>query len=219
MDHILKGLHHFRNGIFEHQKELYTELVAGQNPRVLFISCSDSRVMPAMMTQSGPGDLFELRNAGNLVPPYGASTGGEAATIEFALAALDVQDVVVCGHTHCGAMKALLDPSQAEKMPLVKSWLNHAETTRRIMVENYPHLAPEHRANVAVQENVLVQIENLQTHPAVAVKLQRGEINLHAWVYRLETGEVFSYDDSEGFFKPLVVPTPTGKNPSAASRA
>lgn len=217
MDHIVKGLHHFRNGIFEHQRDLFEKLVHGQNPLTLFISCSDSRVMPALMTQSGPGDLFELRNAGNIVPPFGASNGGESATIEFAIAGLNVRDIVVCGHTHCGAMKALLDPKSADSMPLVKSWLNHAETTRRIMAENYPNLAAEHRLNVAVQENVLVQIENLQTHPAVAVKLQRNEISLHAWVYKLESGEVFAYDQGEGHFVPLVAATPTGSNPLATS--
>lgn len=215
MDGILKGLHHFRSGVFENQKELYTKLVEGQSPSVLFISCSDSRVMPAMMTQSGPGELFELRNAGNLVPPHGASNGGEAATIEFAVKGLGVRDIVVCGHTHCGAMKGLLDPAAAEGMPIVKSWLGHAETTRRIMVENYPHLDKAHRLNVAVQENVLVQIENLQTHPSVAVKLQRGEIALHAWVYKLESGEVFAYDQSVGHFQPLMGPKPTGNNPLA----
>lgn len=216
MDNLLQGLHRFRRGVFENQKELFSKLVEGQSPLVLFISCSDSRVMPALMTQSGPGELFELRNAGNMVPAFGASNGGEAATLEFAVKGLGVRDIVVCGHTFCGAMKALIDPAQADGMPIVKSWLNHAETTRRIMTENYPHLAPEHRVNVAVQENVLVQIENLQTHPCVAVKLQRGEIALHGWVYKLESGEVFAYDQVEGRFLPLVGAVPLGSNPSAA---
>ena len=129
MDGILQGLHHFRSGVFENQKELFTQLVKGQNPLVLFISCSDSRVMPALMTQSGPGELFELRNAGNMVPPHGASNGGEAATIEFAVKGLGVRDIVVCGHTHCGAMKGLLDPAATASMPLVRSWLGHAENS------------------------------------------------------------------------------------------
>lgn len=215
MRQILQGLHHFRSGVFENQRELFAKLVEGQNPSTLFISCSDSRVMPALMTQSGPGELFELRNAGNLVPPYGASNGGESATIEFAVKGLGVRDIVVCGHTHCGAMKGLLDPANTEGMPLVRNWLNHAETTRRIMAENYPNLEPDYRLNVAVQENVLVQIENLQTHPAVAVKLQRGELALHGWVYKLESGEVFSYDQTQGHFMPITTLTPLGSNPSA----
>lgn len=213
MQNLLTGLHHFRSGVFENQKELYTQLVQGQNPSVLFICCSDSRVVPALMMQAGPGELFELRNAGNIVPAYGASNGGESATIEFAVAGLGVRDIIVCGHTHCGAMKGLLKPETTNSMPLVKSWLNHAETTRRIMVENYPALPDDQRLNIAVQENVLVQIENLQTHPSVAVKLQRGEIGLHAWVYKLESGDVFAYDQAEGHFCPLVTATPTDSNP------
>lgn len=205
MKDILKGIHHFRSGPFKRDRELFNKLVKSQHPEVLFISCSDSRVVPALMTQSNPGDLFELRNAGNMVPPFGASNGGEAPTIEFAVKGLGVKDIIICGHTHCGAMKALLDPSQVDSMPLVKSWLTHAETTRRIMAENYPDLAPEHRLNVAVQEHVLIQVENIQTHPSVAVKLQRGEIAIHAWVYKLETGEIFAYSQEEGRFVSLTL--------------
>lgn len=212
MKDLLRGLHNFRSGHFARDRELFSRLAKAQHPQVLFISCSDSRVVPALMTQSNPGDLFELRNAGNLVPPYGASNGGEAATIEFAVAGLGVKDIIICGHTHCGAMKALLDPAQAESMPLVQSWLKHAETTRRIMAENYADLSPEHRVNVAVQEHVLIQVENIQTHPSVAAKLQRGEIAVHAWVYKLETGEVFAYSQDEGRFTPLTL-----DNVSAAS--
>lgn len=212
MKDILQGLHHFRSNLFLRDRELFTKLVKAQNPSALFISCSDSRVVPALMTQTSPGDLFELRNAGNMVPPFGASNGGESATIEFAVAGLGVRDIIICGHTHCGAMKALLDPKQAEKMPLVQQWLGHAETTRRIMAENYPDLLPEHRLNVAVQEHVLIQVENIQTHPSVAVKLQRGEIAVHAWVYKLETGEVFAFSPDEGRFVSLSI-----ENLSAAS--
>lgn len=208
MKAILKGLHDFRSGVFEREKELFSKLVDGQSPSTLFISCSDSRVVPALITQSGPGELFELRNAGNMVPPYGASNGGESPTIEFAVVGLGVSDIVVCGHTHCGAMKALLNPKESERMPLVNRWLRHAETTRRIMEENYADLPEDHRLNVAVQEHVLIQVENLQTHPCIAVKLQRGEIALHAWVYKLETGDVFSYDSELGKFVPLTTPTP-----------
>jgi carbonic anhydrase len=210
MKNLLQGLHHFRSGMFVKERELFTKLVEGQNPSTLFISCSDSRVMPALITQAGPGDLFELRNAGNMVPPFGASNGGESATIEFAVAGLGVKDIVICGHTHCGALKGLLNMTNCESMPLVRQWLQHAETTRRIMDENYSNLPPEHRLNVAVQEHVLVQVENIQTHPAVAVKLQRGEIHIHAWVYKLESGDVFSYSPEAGRFVPLTLEaTPT----------
>ncbi len=207
MKEILKGLHDFRSNLFLRDRELYLKLAKAQNPSTLFISCSDSRVVPALMTQTSPGNLFELRNAGNMVPAFGASNGGEAATVEFAVGGLNVKDIIICGHTQCGAMKAMLDPKQMETMPLVRQWLEHAETTRRIMAENYPHLSAEHRLNVAVQEHVLIQVENIQTHPAVAVKLQRGEVAIHAWVYKLETGEVFAYTPNEGRFVPLTPDT------------
>lgn len=204
MQNLVRGIHHFRNGIFEERKDFFSRLCEGQSPGTLFICCSDSRVVPSLITQSGPGELFELRNAGNMVPPYGACEGGEAASVEFAVAGLGVKDIIVCGHTRCGAIGGLLDPTKVERLPLVRSWLKYAETTRRIMEENYPDLTPEQRQNVAVQEHALIQIENLQTHPAVAVKLQRDEIKLHAWVYKLETGEVFCYSPEEGRFVPLV---------------
>jgi carbonic anhydrase len=156
-----------------------------------------------MITQSGPGDLFELRNAGNMIPPYGASNGGEAAAVEFAVVGLGVKDIIICGHTCCGAIGGLLDPTTVEKMPLMRTWLEHAETTRRIMEENYPDVPDTARRNIAVQEHALLQIENLQTHPCVAVRLQRRELTLHAWVYKLETGEVFAYSPEAGRYLPL----------------
>ena len=207
MKNILQGLHHFRSGVLEQQRARLAKLAQGQHPSALFISCSDSRVVPSLFCQCGPGELFELRNAGNIVPPYGASNGGEAATIEFAVVGLGVKDIIVCGHTHCGAMKAMLDPTQAENLPLVQSWLGYAETTRRIMAENYANLPKADQLNVAAQEHVLIQIENLQTHPCIASRLQRGDIALHAWVYKIETGDVFSYLKEENRFAPLVVPS------------
>lgn len=203
MDHLLSGLHQFHTQIFGREKEFYSKLAGGQNPSVLFIGCSDSRVDPSIITQAGLGDLFVMRNAGNIVPCYGASNGGEPATIEYAVAVLGVTDIVVCGHSGCGAIKAMLSPESTEKLPLVRSWLNHAEATRRIIVENYSDLTGEDQLTAAVSEHVLVQIENLQTHPAVAVRLQRGELTLHAWVYQMATGEVWAYSSEDGKFTAL----------------
>lgn len=203
MDHLLSGVHQFQSQVFQRERDFFDKLVAGQSPSALFVTCSDSRVDPNLITQSGPGELFVLRNAGNIVPPHGASNGGEAATIEYAVAALGVRDVVICGHSGCGAVQTLLQPAKAANMPLVSRWLQHAETTRRIIAENYTHATGDKLVEIAVQEHVLVQIENIQTHPAVAVKLQRGELNLHAWVYHLDTGEVLSYSPEDGRFEPL----------------
>ena len=203
MEHLLSGVHQFHSQVFQRERDFFDKLVAGQSPSALFVTCSDSRVDPNLITQSGPGELFVLRNAGNIVPPYGASNGGESATIEYAVAALGVRDIVICGHSRCGAINALLHPEQARNLPLVTAWLNHAETTRRIVTENYGEATGDELLEIAVQEHVLVQIENIQTHPAVAVKLQRGELTLHGWVYHLESGEILAYSGDDRCFEPL----------------
>lgn len=203
MQHLLSGMHQFQSQVFQRERDFFDKLVTGQSPSALFVTCSDSRVDPNLITQSGPGELFVLRNAGNIVPPYGASNGGESATIEYAVAALSVRDIVICGHSRCGAVQALLQPEKLTALPLVSSWLQHAETTRRIIAENYTHATGDALVEIAVQEHVLVQIENIQTHPAVAVKLQRGELTLHAWVYHLETGEVLAYSHEDCRFERL----------------
>src|SRR5262245_42518317 len=162
MQKLVQGIHHFQANIFRPQRELFERLADGQDPDTLFIACSDSRVNPNLITQTEPGELFILRNAGNIVPPYGAASGGEEATIEYAVAALDVKDVIVCGHSHCGAMKGLLDPSGVAEMPAVARWLGHAEATRRIMKEKYRELSNTALLTATVEENVLVQLENLR---------------------------------------------------------
>jgi len=203
MDHLLGGVHQFRTQVFEQEKDFFEKLAQGQSPSALVVSCSDSRVDPNLILQASPGDLFSLRNAGNLVPSFGASNGGEEASIEFAVVALGVKDIVVCGHSQCGAMKALLDPASAAGLPAVQSWLKHAETTRRIIAENYQHLTGAALLDATIQEHVLVQMENLQTHPAVAAKMQRGELRLHAWVYQLETGSLLAFSSETETFEPL----------------
>ncbi len=203
MKKLLSGLHQFQTQVFLPQKELFDRLSKGQTPDALFVTCSDSRINPNLITQTQPGDLFILRNAGNIIPPYGAANGGEGATIEFAVTGLNVKDIIVCGHSLCGAMDALLHPEKIKNMPALSSWLNHAEATRRIATENYKDYNAEDLRSVAVQENVLIQLENLRTHPAVAAKLSRGELNLHAWVYKMETGAVFYFEPKEAQFLPL----------------
>jgi carbonic anhydrase len=163
-------------------------------------------MVPDLVCQTDPGDLFVVRNAGNLVPPYnpGGVTTGEAATIEYAIRGLGVRDVIVCGHTRCGAMKAAMNPDDTRDMPRVRQWLANADAGYEIVLTQYPDLAPDAKWQVLIQENVLVQLENLRTHPAVAVALAKGELRLHAWVYKIETGQVFAYDPEPGQFLPLV---------------
>jgi carbonic anhydrase len=209
MQKLIQGIHRFQQDIFRSRQGLFERLAQGQRPDTLFITCSDSRIDPNLLTQCEPGDLFILRNAGNLEPPHGPVQGGETATIEFAVAALGVGDIIVCGHSHCGAMKGLLHPEQVGNLPAVAAWLVHAEATRRIVEQNYAGLDEERRLNVAIQENILVQLEHLRTHPAVAPRLARGDLHLHGWVYKIETGEVFAFDPMSGQFVPLAEYQPT----------
>ncbi len=209
MQKLIKGIHQFQNEVFSNETKLFERLAKGQNPLALFITCSDSRIDPAMLTQTRPGELFILRNAGNIVPPYGAVHGGESATIEYAVSVLKVKDIIVCGHSLCGAMQGLLQPETLENVPAVRNWLNHAEATARIMKENYMHITdPQDRLTATVEENVLVQLENLRTHPSVRAAMGRGELNLSGWVYKFQTGKVFAFDPIESQYTLLSQPKP-----------
>jgi carbonic anhydrase len=215
MQKLLQGIHHFQDNVFSSQRELFERLAEGQHPDALFITCSDSRINPNLITQTEPGELFIIRNAGNIVPPYGAANGGEGATVEFAVVGLGIQHIIVCGHSHCGAMKGLLHPEGLTGMPMMAAWLGHAEATRRIARQKYEDRPAEALLNVAIQENVLVQLENLRTHPAVADALAGGKLKLHAWVYKIETGQVFAYDPERGQFAPLTGISPAPVPPPA----
>jgi len=200
---LIEGIHQFQRESFLPLQGLFEQLAHGQQPETLFITCSDSRIDPNLLTRSQPGDLFILRNAGNIIPPYGSGHGGEAATIELAVDGLGVKDIIVCGHSHCGAMQGLLEPDKIDELPAVAAWLTHAETTRRIIRDNYGHLEGERRLTAAIEENVLVQLEHLRTHPSVATRLARGNLHLHGWVYKIHTGEVFAYDVASAQFLKL----------------
>jgi carbonic anhydrase len=200
MQRLIEGIHQFQRDVFRTRQEFFEDLARGQHPEVLFITCSDSRVNPNLITQTEPGELFILRNAGNIIPPYGASQGGEAATIEYAVDVIGVRDIIVCGHSHCGAMKAVLNPESCRELPAVSAWLNHAEATRRIVRDSYQHLDGDATLSVTVQENTLVQLENLATHPSVAAGLRQKRLTLHAWVYKIETGQIFNYLSEQGQF-------------------
>lgn len=211
MQKLVEGIHRFQNESFSKDQKLFETLAEGQNPLALFITCSDSRIDPNRLTDTKPGELFIQRTAGNIVPPYGSVFAGEAATIEYAVLALKIRDIIICGHSHCGAMGGLLNPESVEDMPAVKAYLEHAESTRRIVKENYAHLTdPEKRLMLTVEENVLVQLESLRTHPSVAAAIGRGDLKLHGWVYKFETGDVFGYNPEKNAFLPIVDVSPTG---------
>ncbi|MET0340985.1 MAG: carbonic anhydrase [Polyangiales bacterium] len=203
MQKLVHGLHHFQQHVFRPQREFFAQLASGQAPETLFITCSDSRINPNLITQTDPGELFIIRNAGNIVPPHRHEPGGEAATVEYAVDALGVTDIVICGHSQCGAMKALIDPAPLANMPVVAAWLQNAEATRRIARDRYAHLSGPDLLEVMVAENVLVQIEHLRTQPSVAAALARGSVRLHAWVYAIESGQVHAYDPERGQYAPI----------------
>jgi carbonic anhydrase len=183
MKEIIDGFRRFHRGVFEARRRQFERLALGQHPHTLFITCSDSRIDPCLLTQSEPGDLFVLRNAGNIIPPRGIPSG-EEATIEYAVDGLGVHDIVVCGHSHCGAVRGLLDPREVQGLPAVGRWLDHAKEVRRIVREKYGHLEEDQLLWAAIRENVLVQVEHLYTLPTVASRLARGDLRIHAWVYK-----------------------------------
>jgi carbonic anhydrase len=201
MRQLLQGIREFQSTYFSENRHLFEQLAHGQTPKVLLITCSDSRIDPNLITQTDPGDLFVIRNAGNIIPPFGAANGGEGAAIEYAVTALDVQQIIICGHSHCGAMKGLFKIRELQsKMPLVCEWLNHAAGTLKLMQDNYSHLEGEELLEATIAENVLTQIENLKTYPVIRSGLHGGTIAIYAWVYQIETGEVLAYNpDTHSF--------------------
>jgi carbonic anhydrase len=202
---IIQGLGDFHSNYFSAHRELFEQLSHGQHPEVLFITCSDSRIDPCLITQAQPGKLFVVRNIGNVIPTYGSAHYSEGAAIEYAVHTLGIKDIIICGHTHCGAMKGLLQlGSLAAEMPLVYDWLRHnAESTRRLVLENYQGCDSEKLLKIAIEQNVLTQIENLETYPIIRSRMHGGKISLHAWLYEIESGAVFAYDASSGQFAPL----------------
>lgn len=213
MQRIIEGVRRFRAEVFPHKRELYASLAKGQSPIAAVISCADSRVDMQLVTQSEPGQLFWFRNAGNIIPPFGAVLGAASATVEYAMEALQIPNIIVCGHSDCGAMKGLLKRDLAARMPTVASWLRFADVPRQ-MVLNDPELSEAQQLDALVRENVLAQLTHLRTHPAVAVRLARGEVQLHGWVYDIETAEIRAYDARRGAFvsldaEPMPHATPT----------
>lgn len=200
MEKLIRGLSKFQTEVFPAKRDLFERLAKGQKPSTLFVTCADSRVVPDLFTQAEPGELFVIRNAGNIVPPYMRASGGVTATIEYAVVALGISHIVVCGHTDCGAMGALVHPERVAAMPAVASWLQQAEATRRVVSDNYPGLDEAQTTDTLIRENVVVQLQNLQTHPSIASGLAAGALNLYGWVYDIRTGEVDAYDASQQTF-------------------
>lgn len=202
MQEVIDGFLRFQKDVFPQRTELFKRLATRQQPRTLFISCSDSRLVPELVTQREPGDLFVIRNAGNIVPCYGPEPGGVTATVEYAVAALGVTDVVICGHSDCGAMTAIATCQCLDHMPAVRNWLRYADSAR-VVNEAREHRDQHARIDSMVRENVIAQLANLKTHPSVRLALEQQRLALHGWVYDIETGSIDTLDGTSYRFVPL----------------
>ncbi|WP_395609836.1 carbonic anhydrase [Pseudomonas sp. B22129] len=216
LKHIVDGFLHFHHDVFPQQEELFKKLATAQSPRAMFITCADSRIVPELITQSSPGDLFVTRNVGNVVPPYGQMNGGVSTAIEYAVLALGVQHIIVCGHSDCGAMRAVLNPASLEKMPTVRAWLRHAEVAKSMVEDNCDCANESESMKVLTEENVIAQLQHLRTHPSVASRMANGHLFIHGWIYNIETSEIRAYDADQAAFRSL---SGDGPIPSATPKA
>ncbi len=202
MKDIIEGFLKFQSDAYPERADLFKNLATKQNPRTLFISCSDSRLVPELVTQREPGGLFVIRNAGNIVPSYGPEPGGVSASVEYAVTALKVTDVVICGHSDCGAMTAIATCKCMDHMPAVGSWLRYADSAR-IVNEARNHANERERIAAMVRENVIAQLENIKTHPSVRLALGEGRLALHGWVYDIESGGIDALNGNTNTFVSL----------------
>jgi carbonic anhydrase len=203
MPKFAAGVIRFQNEVYPQKQELFEKLSKGQAPEALFITCSDSRIETAMMTQTDPGELFICRNAGNIVPPHTTHTGGMTASIEFAVAALKVPHIVICGHTECGAMKGAMNPEGLDSLPHVKEWLSYSKAAVDVVDELSPGASEAERMQMLLKQNVILQLQHLKTHPSVAARLAKGDLVLHGWVYDIKTGGVEAFDETTNQFLPV----------------
>lgn len=185
MKGIIDGVQRFRSEVYPDMADRFRELADGQSPEALFVTCSDSRVDPSLITQTDPGEIFVIRNAGNIVPTYGDEVSIDCA-VEYAVAVLGVRDVIVCGHSGCGAVGGALAPDTLSSVPAVQKWVGQAKASAVAVAE----LPEGERLPEAVRHNVLSQLENLKTHPSVARALAAGDLTLHGWVYDIGSGRV-----------------------------
>ena len=198
---ILKGVSTFQTEVYPAQRALFERLKCGQNPLAFFITCEDSRMMPNLITQTGPGEIFTERNPGNLVPHYGDFVGGVSAGIEYAMLVLKVPLVIICGHTDCGVMKALLHPEHAQGLPGVQQWMRHASEAQHRIARDHASASEEEKLRLLTEYNVLAQIENLKSHPSVHSRVISGEVDVRGWVYDIGDGSIWAADPESGRFE------------------
>ena len=206
-ERLIEGIRRFRTAVYPDREAAYTKAEAEpQQPHTLIVACADSRIQLEIITQSGPGEIFVTRNIGNMVPTYGEMLGGVSAVLEYAVTALKVQHIVICGHTDCGAMKALLDPAPLDRMPTVRRWLRNAEAALSVAREIE---SDDDFLMKLTKQNVLMQMTHAKTHPSVAGAIARGELIVSGWVYEIGSGNVLIYDEKTRSFEPVAAYQPS----------
>jgi len=203
MTKFIIGLGQFQRHVYPKFAGKFRELAKGQKPQALMITCADSRIDPSLVLQCEPGDLFCVRNAGNMAPAGVDDESGVAAAVEFAVEGLGIRDIVLCGHSDCGAMKALLHPELAEGKPSLARWLRHAEPARAAACQ---HDETHDELCRMTHKNIVAQLNNLSEYPVVKRAVSSGTVNLHGWYYDFSAGEIHSFDSEAGRFKPLCQP-------------
>lgn len=203
MKEIIEGTIKFRLEVLPQLSELFDRLAIAQSPEVLFITCSDSRIDPNLITQANPGRLFICRNAGNIVPPHQHHAGGMTASIEYAVQALKIKDIIICGHYGCGAMAAAMDLDAIKDFPHVLDWLVHSKAATAVVDHTHPDASSERRLDMLCERNVVLQMQHLATHPYIAARLATDEVELHGWIYDIGSGMIKAYDSSSKGFVPV----------------
>jgi len=204
MDKLFKGILDFQSEAFEAHKDLFSELGGGQNPHTLFIGCSDSRVVPTMITKTNPGELFMVRNIANIVPPYDLHSKfvGTSSLIEYAVMSLEVDTIVVCGHSNCGGCYALNQPPEVlDQMPNLRMWLDIISEVPARVNRLMKGDSEAEREWITEKVNILVQMKNLLTYPFVKERVEAGTLKILGWYYIIGTGEVFNFNDETGHFE------------------
>jgi carbonic anhydrase len=218
MKRLIEGIAYFHDEVYEKNHPLFDPLVIEQHPRICFITCADSRLDPTLLTHTQPGEMFVIRNAGNLIPPYSPyMLSGEGASIDYAVKVLHVQHLVVCGHTGCGAIEAVLEDEalvpEDHHSPCIDSWLRLAAPIKKRLKSlslGHPHSITDTCWQKGVEENVKLQLEHLSTYPTVQEAIAKGTLKVHGWCYHLESGVVDIIMDGE------VVPSEESIKPEVA---
>src|SRR5579875_1598448 len=202
MKRLLEGYAKFRSSVFPQAKDRFRLLADRQAPDALFITCADSRVVPDLILQTEPGDMFLCRAVGNIIPPYGTMAGGVSSTVEYAVEVLHVRHVIVCGHSDCGAIKAMIDRTALERLPLTAKWLGFVESAWRHLDPATPN-DPKSLHTGLIHANIIAQYENLKTHPHIARGIQEKTLQVHGWYYDILTGAIEAWQEAERKFIPL----------------